>query len=189
MDMGRDMVKLSTKGLVAIGVALLGVGSVARGQMPAIPGVPPLPSAASSLGGEALAAAPGGFPAAPAQPTLWGFFGITPQNCAACRQKICASPLGSMLNGLLGPGSAMTGGLVPMFCPAVPTDAQLAALAAAGGPTGAEAVAAKIKQDEADAKARHRDSLPLDRELPLLARGRGRDHWWPAGRPQRVRSL
>ena len=59
-----------------------------------------------------------------------------------------------MLNGLLGPGSAMTGGLVPMFCPAVPTDGQLAAAIAAGGPTGAEAVAAKIKQDEADAKAR-----------------------------------
>jgi hypothetical protein len=152
------MSRASTKGLAAIGVVLLGVGSVAQGQMPAIPGVPPIPGAAGGLAGgagDALAAGPGAVAAAaPAQRTIWGFFGITPQNCAACRQRICASPLGAMLNGLLGPGSAMTGGLVPMFCPAVPTDAQLAALAAAGGPTGAEAVAAKIKQDEADAKAR-----------------------------------
>ena len=157
------MARASTKGLAAIGVVLLGVGSVARGQVPGIPAIPGGAGmgagAGLGAGADALTAAPAAataapYAAAPAQPTLWGFFGITPQNCAACRQRICASPMGAMLNGLLGPGSAMTGGLVPMFCPAVPTDAQAAALAAAGGPTGAEAVAAKIKQDEADAKAR-----------------------------------
>jgi hypothetical protein len=150
------MLRLSAKGFVAIGVVLLGVGNVANAQMPSIPGIPGgAPGAAGGLaGGDALASGQAGLAAVPAQRTIWGFFGITPANCAACRQRICASPLGAMLNGLVGPAATMTGGLIPTFCPAVPTDAQVAAAAAAGGPTGAEAVAAKIKQDEADAKAR-----------------------------------
>jgi hypothetical protein len=148
------MVRLSLKGLVAVGVVLLGVGNVANAQMPAIPGIPGAPGAGGLAGGDALASGQAVAAAAPAQRTIWGFFGLTPANCAACRQRICASPLGAMLNGLVGPAATMTGGLIPTFCPAVPTDAQVAAAAAAGGPTGAEAVAAKIKQDEADAKAR-----------------------------------
>ena len=146
------MASVFVKRLVVLGVLIVGFAGVARGQIPALPGGA---SVAGSGGAEAVATSGQAVAvAAPPQRTIWGFFGLSKANCAACRQKICASPLGGMLNGMLGPASSMTGGLIPMFCPAVPTDAQVAALAAAGGPTGAEAVAAKIKQDEADAKAR-----------------------------------
>ena len=96
-----------------------------------------------------------GFSSVAAAPrTLWGFFGLSAANLGACKAKLCASPVGTMLNSTLMPFSSMTGGLIPTCCPTVPSDAQVAALAAAGGPTGPEAVAAKIKQDEAEAKAR-----------------------------------
>lgn len=108
-----------------------------------------LPVGGSALGGSAL-----GAPAAAAPRTIWSFFGLSKANLAACRTKLCASPLGQMANSMAMPLSGMTGGLFPSICPTVPTDAQVAALAAASGPNSAEAVAAKIKQDEADAKAR-----------------------------------
>ena len=59
-----------------------------------------------------------------------------------------------MLNNGLMTFGAMSGGLIHPLCPTVPSAADLAALEAESGPNGAEAVAAKIKQDEADAKAR-----------------------------------
>ena len=128
----------------------------ARAQIPSIPGggasslFAPSTSAASAipgLGGASSAATS-------AQPTLGGFLGLTKPNLAACKAKFCASPFGSLTNNALGPYSTMFGGLIPMCCPSVPSDAAIAALAAQGGPNGAEAVAAKIKKDEADAKAR-----------------------------------
>lgn len=113
-------------------------------------GVPPL---APGLG--APAALPGAAaPVAAAPRTLWSFFGLSHESLAACRAKFCATPLGSMANNMVLPYASMTGGLVPQLCPPVPTDAQAAALAASQGPNSAEAVAAKIKQDEAEAKAR-----------------------------------
>ena len=140
---------------VAGWLILAAVPGPALGQVPGLPtggtsglfapGASASPAVASGLG-TALAAPP--------QRTLFGFLGLSKSNLAQCKQALCASPYGSLLNNGLGPYSTMTGGLIPMCCPTVPTDSTIAALAAKGGPNGAEAVAAKIKQDEADAKAR-----------------------------------
>ena len=134
---------------------LLGVlvwTSMARAQVPGVP-----PGAAAGLGGLGGAAGPAaaGVPAAAAAPrTVWGMFGITHDNIAACKLKICRSPLGPMLSSMTaGPLGAVSGGLLTNCCPP-PTAAEIAALEAKGGPQGAAAVAAKIQADEADAKAR-----------------------------------
>lgn len=131
-------------------VGIVAVAPAAWAQFPAPPvaggGIPVAPA---GLGGVPALA-----PAAAAPRTLWSFFGLTHQNLEACKLKICRSPLGSALGGFAsGPVAGLTGGLFSGCCPP-PTNAEIAALAAKGGPQGAEAVAAKIKQDEADAKAR-----------------------------------
>ncbi len=111
-------------------------------------------AAASGLGGTAagLGGASGLAGAAGAAPK--GLCAGLKTCLAGCKQKICASPLGSLINNGLAPYSTLSGGLIPQFCPTTPSDADIAALAAQGGPTGAGTVAAKVKQDEAEAKAR-----------------------------------
>ncbi len=136
-----------------LGVVALASTRPAEAQIGGIPGAGAAGPAAgaSALGGatSALGAAP-----AAAQPaTLGGFLGLSKANLAACKAKICASQFGQLLNSMTVPASAFTGGIVPLLCPPVPTDQQLAAMQAMGA-GGAQAVAAKIMKDEADAKAR-----------------------------------
>ena len=64
------MVRLSAKGLMAVGVVLLGVGNAANAQMPAIPGIPGAPGAGGLAGGDALASGQAVAAAAPAQRTI-----------------------------------------------------------------------------------------------------------------------
>ncbi len=76
-------------------------------------------------------------------------------NLQACKTKFCQSQFGQMLNSLnAGPIAGLSGGFIPSICPPAPSAAALAAMENQGGPMGAEAVAGKIKQSEADAKAR-----------------------------------
>lgn len=92
--------------------------------------------------------------AAPAQAkTLWSFLGITPENLRKCTKHYCASPLGQFVNGMLTPVRFASGGLIPDCCAKPLTAAELAALKP-GEVSPAEAAAAKIKADEAGAKAR-----------------------------------
>jgi hypothetical protein len=138
-----------------LGVAAFASAPRAEAQ---IGGLPAAGTATPAAGASALGAAPavlGAAPAAAAQPTtLWGFLGLSKTNLAACKAKICASQIGQLLNSMTVPASGFTGGIVPLLCPPVPTAAQLAAMQGLGGAGGAQAVAAKIMQDEADAKAR-----------------------------------
>jgi hypothetical protein len=92
-------------------------------------------------------------PAAPQ--TLWGFLGITKANCQACKEALCQTQLGQLVNNATGPANALVGGFVPPLCPPAlpPTPAQLAAMNALDQ-TGATAAAAEIKAQEAAAKAR-----------------------------------
>ncbi len=114
---------------------------------------PPFGGPASSALG--AGAGMGAVPAAAAPKSIFSFLGITQANCQACKAKLCASQFGQMLNGLAtGPVAGFTGGFIPPLCPPAPSADALAALEQRGGPLGAEAVAAKIKQSEADAKAR-----------------------------------
>jgi hypothetical protein len=135
-----------------VGAALVSPTTLrAQGELPPALGAGPAGAAAGGgLGGLGGAAAAG--PAA-APRTLLSFLGISKANCDACKAHICSSPIGQLLNnGLTGPIGAVSGGLIPPLCPPLPSTAAIAAMP--GGPAGAEAVAAKIKQDEADAAAR-----------------------------------
>lgn len=122
--------------------ALAGLAPLAQAQsFPGIPSPTPLPPVAAA----AATAAPVA-PAAPAS-NLWSFLCPTPEQKQACREKICQSQLGLLLNNTLAPVSFISGGILPRLCPGLPTAQELADQ----GPVGA---AAKIKKMEAEAKAR-----------------------------------
>ncbi|HMO37690.1 MAG TPA: HEAT repeat domain-containing protein, partial [Gemmatales bacterium] len=76
-----------------------------------------------------------------------GFFGKCFQACEDCKRKLCSMPLGTMLNSMTQPFSAMSGGVIPNFCPTVPSAEDLAK-------SGAEGASAHAKKDAAEAKAR-----------------------------------
>lgn len=121
---------------------LLGLAPVASAQVPAVPAVPVVPVAPV-----AAPLAPGVAPMA-APRNIWSFLCMTPEQRAACRQKICDCPLGQLLNNSLAPATAFTGGLVPPLCPPVdPRDLMKP-------PDSAEGAAAQVKADEAAAKKR-----------------------------------
>src|SRR5262249_61901957 len=122
-------------------------GAGGRAPPGAAPGGAPAPSAPPRGG-----APPAAVPAAAAAPrTLWSFLGISQANCAACRQRICASQMGMLLHNGMRRFGALTGGLLPQICPDTPTASDLASDLAAGGPQG---VASQIKAAEAQAKAK-----------------------------------
>jgi hypothetical protein len=139
----------------AVVLALTAVTPLVRAQAPIPGGVPGIGAGATSpLGTSALAAPTGLASAGGASPqSLWGFFGISKANCAACKAKLCNSQIGQMMNSALGPVSAISGGMIPQFCPTTPSAADIAALEKSGA-SPAVVTAAKIKADEADAKAR-----------------------------------
>src|SRR4051794_8484064 len=136
-------------GIAAI-LSVVALSPGARAQ--AIPGTGL--GAASGLGGGAATGL--GTAAAPvaAPRTIWSFLGLSSSNIHACRDKLCASQLGQMLNSMAtGPVAGVSGGFIPPLCPPAPNASQIAALE--NKPNGAaEAAAAKIKASEADAKAR-----------------------------------
>jgi hypothetical protein len=136
-------------------LAFIAVAPLVRAQVPIPGGVPGIGAgAASPLGTSALAAPTGIAGATGASPqTLWGFLGLSKANCAACKAKLCNSQIGQMMNSALGPVSAISGGMIPQFCPTTPSAADIAALEKSGA-SPAVVAAAKIKADEADAKAR-----------------------------------
>ncbi len=100
--------------------------------------------------------APLGAAAAPVpQKTIWGFFGINKANHAACKDGLCRSQAGQLLNNGLGPASFLTGGVIPNgFCPSLPAVPPGADLAGPAGPAGAQSAAAAVAQDQATAPAR-----------------------------------
>lgn len=101
-------------------------------------------------------------PVAP-QRTLWSFLGCSWEQKEACRREICKMPIGQMLNNASAPLGAMTGGLIPSFCPQTPTAEQLA-------DKGAVGAAAKIQADEAAAK---------ERRAAVRYLGTVDCHYWP----------
>lgn len=106
----------------------------------------PLPPAAAFAGAGLPGVAPG--PAAPVPPkTLWGFLGLGKEQKEFCLRKLCAKPIGQLLNNSFAPISTLSGGLISGFCPKTPTIADLAD----GGAVGA---ASKIQMDEAGAAKR-----------------------------------
>jgi hypothetical protein len=105
--------------------------------------------AAGAAGGAGAAGA--AIPAAaPAPTTIWSFLGLGPQSMADCKAKLCACPVGQLLSIAMLPYAALSGGLIHPLCPPnAPNPADMAKPA-----DSAEGAAARIKADEAGAKAR-----------------------------------
>ena len=128
--------------------AMMAQPSLARAQVPAIPGAPALP-------GGPVPAIPGAAAPAAAAPAgggnIWSFFMKTPAQKAQIKACICGSPLGQMMSNMLMPAAALSGGLIGPICPGpnTPNPADLAKSA-----TSAQGAAAKIKAEEAQAKAK-----------------------------------
>src|SRR5690242_18735921 len=121
--------------LVAL-AALAGLAARAGAQaLPAVPAPVPPPPLPLGIAPE---------PAPPAGTPIWAKLGISQQQKEYCRRKLCRTPLGQMLGSARLPLTALSGGLVPPFCPLTPSAAELA-------DPGAIGAAAKIKEDEAGA--------------------------------------
>lgn len=122
--------------LAAAGLASALPTDKAAAQVPAAPAAPVAPAAVpGAIGGV---------------PPPGGLLGNCIKAKAYCRARLCASPLGQLLNGAVQPLTAFSGGIIPPICPPnTPSPADLAAPAAS--PAGA---AARIQADTAAAAAR-----------------------------------
>lgn len=128
-------------GLVAAGLAAAtGCFGGGGGALPGVPATVP------AVGADGL---PVAAPAAPAPlgHNLWSFLLPSGAQLAALEQRCLNSPLGQLLKGILSPLGALTGGQLGHKPPINPADLAQPAESPAGA-------AARIKQDQADVKAR-----------------------------------
>jgi hypothetical protein len=121
---------------------------------------PGVPGAAAPVAAPVLPAAPAAAAPATAAPprNIWSFFLMTPeqklahqQNSALCKAKFCNSRIGGFVNNVLLPAGAVTGGLLGPVCPG-PLAANPADLKKS--PTSPQGAAARIKEEEAQVKAK-----------------------------------
>src|SRR4051812_30747007 len=107
---------------------------------------------AAPVGVAPAGAAPGSpAVAASAAPAKLGFF---QRACVAfdeCKRKLCLTPAGQMLNNMTRPAGFMTGGIVPPFCPLMPSEKDLTKPGVAG--------AAAIAQKEALEAGQRREAV------------------------------
>gem|GEM_PF-1632956 len=78
--------------------------------------------------------------------------GILQKVCArltSIRRGLCASPAGQLLNGASKPLTAITGGVIPAFCPSTPTDADTKKPGVAGAAAAAKKEALEAKERQA----------------------------------------
>ncbi|HEV2950023.1 MAG TPA: hypothetical protein VGX70_21780 [Gemmataceae bacterium] len=127
-------------------VAITGMSASVWAQVPS--GADPVSTAPPAAPAAAPAAGGG---------TIWNFFGINKAGLKECKIKLCKSNIGILLGNTMKPMSAMSGGLLPSCCPKVLNEDALNK-AAKEGPEAAkgdaQAAAAKIAKDEAEAKER-----------------------------------
>jgi hypothetical protein len=122
------------------GLLFLGAGTgVVNAQIGGTPAAPagvapagPAPGAAATI--------------ASATPAKAGFF----QRCCLaldeCKRKLCLTPAGQMLNNAVRPAGFMTGGVIPPFCPLMPSEKDLAKPGVAGAAAMAQKEALEAKQ-------------------------------------------
>lgn len=136
--------------LAVIGMLASCVAAPAQ-QIPGVPGAPalpggPVPAAAAPAAAAPATAASGGGGGG----NIWSFFMKTPQQKAQCKAHFCSSRIGQLFNNMMVPFGAATGGLLGPICP--PNAINPADLDKPS--TSAEGAAAKIKAEEAQAKAK-----------------------------------
>lgn len=114
----------------------------------------------SQVPGAPVAAPPGAAPAAAvgAAGEKVGFIKRLCQGLDECKRKLCKSPAGKLLNGMTAPLTAMTGGVIPPFCPLMPDAKDLAK----PGVAGAAAAAQKEALEAGERKAAVRFLGTLD---------------------------
>lgn len=116
----------------ALNVALLGTSS-SHAQVPGAAATTPAANAATGTAA-----------AAEAKP---GFFKKCCTALKECKAKFCKTPAGQMVNSMTVGMSAMTGGIIPSFCPAMPSPSELLK-------AGVDGAAANAKKDALEAKER-----------------------------------
>jgi len=132
------MLRFWRTSLVAGGVFL-----IAHGVLAQLPGAPAAPGTGGA--GASAAAAAGAAGAAPK-----GFFARMCDTVKECKRKICATPAGALLNNATKPLTAMTGGIIPPFCPELPSadDLQKPGVAGAADAIKKDALEAKMRRDK-----------------------------------------
>jgi len=137
-------------GLTFLLVVVAAVSNL-EAQVPGVPGVPGVPAAPAAAAASPAAAAANPAAAGGAK-NIWSFFCKTPEQKAQCKSQFCSSSIGQFINNLLLPASAISGGLIGPCCPDPATTPNAEDLAKPA--TGAQGAAAKIKAEEAQAKAK-----------------------------------
>ncbi|QEL15774.1 hypothetical protein [Limnoglobus roseus] len=79
--------------------------------------------------------------------TIWSRLGISQEQREFCKRKICRTPAGQLLGRIQAPISTLSGGVIPPFCPIVPSVAELL-------DPGVVGAASKAKLDRAGAEER-----------------------------------
>ena len=137
--MRRFLRMASAAGLMIAVVNLSG----ASGQAPI--GAPP-PGAPATPAGVTPGAAPP--PAAGVAPKA-GFFARLCAGLDACRRKICATPAGQLINSMTKPVTAFSGGVIPPFCPIMPSAKDLEKAGVGGAAAAAQKDALEAKERRA----------------------------------------
>jgi hypothetical protein len=137
--------------------------------------IPAAPAAPTGAAVPTATTAPAAAPAAPSQ-NLWSFLCLTPQQKANCQAAFCNCSFGQLLSSSLAPAAALTGGMISPTC-----DSNLPNAADLAKPSdSAQGAAARIKADEANAKAR-REAV---RYLGTVS-----CHYWPEAEKAIILSL
>src|SRR3954462_8995349 len=151
----------------AAGWAALATHAMVEAQVP----VAAVPAVAGAVPAAPLGIAPG--PAAPGPVTFWQKLGLGKDQKEFCKRKLCETPLGQLINNSKAPLTALSGGLIPPFCPLTPSMADLA-------DPGAVGAASAIMLDEAGAQKRR---------APARYLGTVDCHYWPEAEDALVASL
>lgn len=141
-----------------------GLTALATAQVPPVPALVPPPPAPIGITPQ---------PQVPTGPTVWSKLGISKEQKEFCKRQLCRMPLGQFLNQARLPITALSGGLIPPFCPQTPSQQQL-------DDPGAIGAASKIMLDEAGAK---------ERRAAVRYLGTVDCHYWPEAEEALIGSL
>lgn len=142
--------------LIVVLAAMVTLPNSGITQMPGVPSIPggavpsTLPGATTGLAGASTTTATGAAGGSGSS-NIWSFFMKTPAQKAQMQACFCASPIGQFLNNMMMPVGLMSGGMLGPICPGpnTPNPADLNQPS-----SSAQGAAAKIKADEAQAKAK-----------------------------------